>query len=189
MKWDKRQFSAALKGDKLPPFICVYGEDSGVVRDAVQQLAQVACPDLNDPFLSDKISLEDILEDPTTLADAAGTMSLMGGTKLIQITGINVECTAPQLKKVQVAIESLLEQPIEGSILLMGAAGLDNKASLIKALEKSAQAAALRLYPDNARDIAIVLTDMAKSFGKSLDAQALSFLQENMCADRGITQQ
>lgn len=188
MKWDKRQYQAALKGDKTPPFICIYGEDSGVVRSAADKLAQSLCPDLNDPFLSDKLSLEDILEDPSTLLDAAGTMSLMGGTKLIRLSGVNAECTAPQLKKVQAAIESLLESPLDASVVLMTAAGLDNKASLIKSLEKSAQAACLRLYPDTAKDIAAVIQEIATSYNKSLAVDALLFLQENLGADRGITE-
>ncbi len=188
MKWDKRQYSAALKGGDLPAFICVYGEDAGVVRDAVQKLAAAACPDLNDPFLSDKLSLEDILEDPATLVDAAGTMSLMGDRKLIQISGVNADCSASQLKKVQSAIETLLQAPIEAAVVLLSAAGLDNKSGLIKLIEKSPQAAALRLYPDSARDITTVITEIAASFNKKLDAESMNYLQENLGADRGITQ-
>lgn len=187
MKWQQRQFNTAL-GGSMPPFVLVYGEDGGKAKDLARKAALSVTDNLDDVFAVDRLRAEDILEEPSRIADSASTISMGVDTRLVYIEGVSNALPAAQLTKIAGAVEMALERLNSGSIIVMAAAGIDNKHAIVKHVEKHAEAAALRCYVSSARDLTTEINQYFASLGKRVEPAAMAFLQENLGNDGAITQ-
>ncbi|MBI1363799.1 MAG: DNA polymerase III subunit delta [Proteobacteria bacterium] len=193
MDWKARDLTTALKTapDKLPPLILVYGEDSGMVRKHVADLAKHILPDINDPFASDRISASDLVESPSLIADAAATISFGGGMRLVRLEDFAADTKGTGQGKITEAVtEALLayaDTPSANAVVLVAAPLLDAKTALATKLARHKNAAALRVYADKAQDIGTVVNQAVQAAGKRIAADARTFLVENLGNDRGVT--
>ena len=69
--------------------ILVYGPDAGHVSEVSKKIGKSHVEDLRDPFQVEELSVNEIKEDPALLTDAAMSLPMTGGSKLIIIR----ECT------------------------------------------------------------------------------------------------
>lgn len=190
MKWKPAQLQVELSkaSPNLPYLVCVYGDDAGVVRQFGKATVEKMLADPNDPFLSDRISVEDLQQEPGKLLDSASTMSFGGGTRVIRVEGVNGDLTANQMKPVVEAVKYCLEQPLQDVIIIIPAPRVDAKNALAKEIEKHKVAVAIRCFQDTARDLNTFIREYFQKEGKRISGDALSFLLENLGNDREITQ-
>lgn len=171
----------------LPGLVMVYGDDSGAVNRLVQQVLATTGVDLTDPFAADVLDVEDILAEPARLADAAGTISLMGGLKVVRVKGVSGDLPGEQLTKVKNAVEACLQTLGSSVCVVLGAPRVDAKHSLVKLVEKHDQAAAVRLFQDRPQDLQSLIQQTCRQQGKTMTPDAQAFLVENLGADQGTT--
>lgn len=189
MKWSSKQLQAFLNkpsGD-WPHLVLVYGEDGGQVREYARHIACQIVSDLDDPFLSDRLRVEDLLESPSSLSDSAGTMSFGGGLRLVRLEGVNSSLQKNQMDKVVEAVKSCLAQPYESSVVLISAPGVEATSALAKAVEKDKKAVAIRCFQDGAQDLRSVIQNFFKEHSKTVSPDAMQFLLDNLGSDRDIT--
>lgn len=187
MKWQQRQLDAAL-GGILPPFVLIYGEDGGKAKDIARKVALSVSKDLDDPFAVDRLRAEDILEEPSRIADSASTISMGVETRLVYIEGVSSHLPAAQLTKIAGAIEFALERLNNGAVIVMAAAGIDNKHAISKMVEKHTEAAAMRCYVSSSRDLTSEIRNHFTALNKQIEPAAMAFLQENLGNDGAVTQ-
>lgn len=189
MKWTTAQLQTALKksAEDLPSLVLVYGEDSGMVRMYSRELCAKVSPDMDDPFLVTRVSIEELSQNPSILRDSAGTISFGSGQRLVRLEGVNSDVNVQTMAHVKTAIEIALADPQSGSVIVVGAAGIPATHALVRLVEKSADAAGVRCYHDNARGVeALIQSELAK-FGLKVKSDALAFLKDNLGNDREIS--
>lgn len=190
MKWSVKQLTSQLNqaGKLLPPLVLVYGDDGGAVREHGQSLVAYTDVPLDDPFCSDKISVEDLQERSGALLEAAGTMSFGGGLRLIRVEGVRGDLPAGTLTAVTQAVKACLSAELKDVVIVIAAPQLDKSSALVRAVENHKQAAAVRCFQDNSRNIGDLVRSIAAAAGKTVTPEALALLTENLGADRAITQ-
>ena len=186
MKWQPRQLENHTGA--WPALILVYGEDSGKCKHLARHAALQINPHLDDPFAVDRLRAEDLLDDPTKLVDSAGMMSFGVDTRLVFVEGVNSTLPAAQLTKITDAVKMALDNPHYGSVIVMAAAGVDNKHALAKYVEKHDAAAAIRCFLSSASDLQAEIRHFFEQHGKKLAPDVLPFLLENLGNDREVTQ-
>lgn len=189
MKWNLGQLQAALKkgAAELPPLVLIYGEDGGTVREYARHVSCMVTPDLDDPFMTSKVSVEDIAQEPSCIRDNAGTVSFGAGLRLVRVEGVNGDLTAATLTKVADALKTALSDPQDGSVIVVAAPGVLNTHAMAKAVEKDKKAVAVRCFHDNARDISSVIQEFMGKYNLRVRPDAMSFLRDNLGNDRDIT--
>ena len=190
MKWSPAQLESALRvgANKLPPMVLIFGDDSGAVRQASLRLLKHTGIDLQDPFTADRIDIDDLCETPAKLAESAGTISLLGGLRLIKIEGVTGDLPKNTLDKLKAAVAGCLELTLKDVFIIIPAPRLNNTHALVKMIQKSKQAAVLRLYQENIRNIHDHIAQTLKKEGKNISIDARNILAENLGMDKDITE-
>lgn len=188
MKWKPDQLKAAIANKDFPAVVMVYGDDAGQVRELAESVVKSCGTDPNDPFLSDRISAEDISAEPGRLLESATTISFGGGLRLIQISGVNGAIDKSSLNAVTAALKDVLEADVQDVLVVVPAPNQEPASPVVKAVEGAKKGgAAIRCYQDNARSLPDVIR---KGLGqKRVLPDAMAFLMENLGNDRAITQQ
>lgn len=188
MKWQVKQLEAAISAKDFPSLVLIYGDDAGQVKELSDKVVVASGTDANDPFLSDRIGVEDLVASPGRLLESATTIGFGGGLRLIQILGINATSDKPTIAAVTEAVESVLEADLSDVLIVLPAPGQEPASPLVKAADSAKKsAAAVRCYQDNARSLPDVIR---KGLGnKRVMPDAMQFLMENLGSDRAITQQ
>ncbi len=101
------------------PIVLIYGPDEGLVRERAVKLAQTILPDLKDPFRSVDLTDGDLKTDPARVADEFGSISMLGGRRIIRIR-TSGERTARTLKEF---IDSVDGDTLRGDALVIMEAG------------------------------------------------------------------
>lgn len=166
-----------------PAVFCfvIYGPDTGLVAERAAHLARSAVEDPDDAFALVKIDGDDIAPDPERLLDEAHTVPLFGGRRAIWIrTGS---------RPVHAAVEKLLAGPVPDARVVIETGDLKKNAPLRALAEKSAKAAAIPCYSDNAAAIGRLVERELAEAGLSLDRDAREALLSSLGADRLATRQ
>lgn len=178
MKLQFRQIEPFLKQpDKTARAILVYGPDSGLVQERAAQLGRFFVPDLNDPFNVSHLEGSVIAADTARLADEASAQSLMGGMRLVRITGAGNEVALP-LK------DWLKNNPNPDSVIVIEAGNLGPRDALRKICEDALNAAALPCYVEDERSIATLIRDSLREAGLTIAADASAWLATSIKGDR-----
>lgn len=192
MKWKPSQLEPLL-GHRakavaaVPPVVCIYGDDAGIIRQLSQKLFKTLLTNPDDPFLSEHINAEDLLHEPSRLLDAAATIAFGGGLRVIQLHGVHAEAGKPVLTAVTQAVQACLAASLQEVVMIIPAAGIDAKSALVTAVEKSPQGAGIRCFHDNNRDLSAVITTFFAAQNQKIMPDALAFLTENLGNDREVT--
>lgn len=177
---DIRAFMRAAK----PPSaaVLIYGPDEGLVRERGEMLAKKIVSDLNDAFLVTDVSDADVRSEPSTLADAIGSMSLMGGERVVRLR----PGTDGVSKHVEAALADLRPADETDVWLIIEAGDLTPRSSLRKLFETSKVHAALPCYVEEGAALEDLIRGLVKAEGCTLSSDAMPLLLERLGGDRGL---
>ena len=150
MRLKTNEIAGFLRGAKpAAAAVLVYGPDEGLVRERGEELGRKIVADLNDPFQVTSLSDADLKSDPAALANAVGSLSLMGGERLVRLRPGTDACT----ENVKAAIADLRPADLTDVWLIIEAADLKPSSSLRKLFDASKTHVALPCYTDDARGL------------------------------------
>jgi DNA polymerase-3 subunit delta len=180
VKIEPRQVEAFLKKpDPRIRGVVIYGNDDGLVAERAVALAKAICADLNDPFRVVDISGDVLKNDPARLADEFGAMSMMGGRRVIRVRPAGEESTA--------ALENLVAAPAGDALIVVEGGNLTPRSGLRALAETEALLAAMPCYMDNEAALEGLVESAARAQGLAVAPDALSWIVERLCGDRGQT--
>ncbi len=162
--------------DLRRPIILVYGPDQGLVHERVETLLKAANTNDADPFALVPLDGDTIASDPARLADEVRTIGLFGGRRLVHVRAGS--------RSFNEALESLLEDPPEQSLVVIEAGDLKRGAPLRKLLEAAKAATVIPCYQDSERDLARLVERTVSEAGMSIAPDALDSLVGLIGSDR-----
>jgi DNA polymerase-3 subunit delta len=174
------QASAFLNAlDRVPQAVLFYGSDVGLVSERAAQLAK-ALAGRDDPpgeiLRLDDSSLED---DPDRIFVELQTAPMFGGRKVVRAAA-GRRVTAAQLK-------ALVEGGNLAGSLIVEAGNLRPDDALRALFEKSPAAAAVACFPDEARDLDVVIREVFAGRGVQITPEARRLLMTRLGADRALS--
>ena len=146
------------------------------MRERSAMIGKSVVEDLSDPFNVAVLMADHINDDPARLSDEARAMSMMGGARLIRVTGASDKLT-PTLK-------DYLDDPSAENLIILEAGELGPRSSLRLLCEKAKNAAALPCYVEDERGLSNLIRDMAREGGYTMNGDALAWLAANIAGDR-----
>ena len=159
------------------PAVLFYGTDAGLIFERAAKLAAlVAARDSGEIIRLDDADLD---TDPDRLAIELQTIPMFGGSKVVRATA-GRRITAA-------ALQPLLEGGTLAATLIVEAGNLKPTDSMRGLFEKSAQAAAVACYADEARDLEGVIAETLKAHGLGITSDAREMLVARMGADRAMS--
>jgi DNA polymerase III subunit delta len=167
---------------KAPPpqirAVLLYGPDEGLASERVRRLVSSVLDDPKDPFRLAQLSGGDLKADPARLADEAAAISMLGGRRVVRVTG--ADNTLAKL------FEGFVADP-PGDALVVVEAGDLGKGALTKAFEEADEAAAIACYPDTPEELEAVIRAALKERGLSISPGAMEDLRARLGDDRRMT--
>ena len=159
--------------------VLVYGPDSGLVRERMNDLTKAISEDPGDPFLVVEFLGSALRDDPARLSDEAAAIALMGGQRVVRIRDAT-DSQADVFKK--------FFKDLPGDALILAQGGdLNPRSKLRKLFESEGAGAALPCYSDDARSLEFVIQDTLRADNVTITPDAVAFLQANLGTDRGQT--
>jgi DNA polymerase-3 subunit delta len=174
------QAEAFLKAvERLPALILLYGTDAGLVAergaDVARRLAARDDPP-GEVLRMDDASLD---EDPDRLVVELNTIPMFGGRKIVRAaTGRRINAQS---------LKPLVENANLAGVLIVEAGNLRPDESLRAIFEKSANAAAIACYPDEARDLDGLVREVLGAAKVDITSEARRLLQMRLGADRAMS--
>lgn len=160
--------------------VLVFGPDHGLVRERARKIASSAVEDLADPFRVTELTAASLRDDPARLSDEAGALSLIGGRRVVRLTGAGDPAAA--------ALEDVLSAVSAVDVLIVVEAGeLAPRSKLRKLFEGAEGAAALACYGDDARTLATVIRETLGEAGLGVTPDAVAYLCDNLGSDRMLS--
>lgn len=180
MKVAGRNIESFLRGvDGAVAAVLFYGPDAGLVHERADRLTAVVAGDAADPFRVSEVTTERLRDQPSLLSDEASALSFGGGRRVVRLRNAGDSQSA--------AIESFLESPIGGGLVIVEADELGPRSSLRQLFEAADNAAALPCYRDEAGDIARLIGEELGRAGLRLTDEARDYLAGALGGDRGVT--
>ncbi len=160
-------------GPKVPA-VLFYGTDVGLVAERAQKLAVlVAARDAGEIVRLDDSDLDD---DPDRLAVELQTIPMFGGSKVVRVSaGRRINAAA---------LQPLIDGNTLAATLIVEAGNLKPSDSMRALFEKSAKAAAVACYADEAADIEGLIREVLQAHGLGITSDARELLVARMGADR-----
>lgn len=156
--------------------ILLYGPDQGLVNERAAAIGQTVVPDLNDAFSVAELDPETIADDPSRLCDEANALSMLGGRRLIRVRQAD--------DKITQACKALLDGAVGDNLVIIESDNLGPKSPLRLLFEKAKNAAALPCYIEDGRALSQIIRELVEAHGKSLERDAVPFLERNLKGDR-----
>lgn len=183
MKIDRRDIEGLIKsgGGKFD-ILLFYGPDEGLALERAKLLTLSVLGVQDDPFRLVELSSETLLKDPALLADEAQALAMTGGRKLIRISAS--DSLAPVLASYLTTQKSTAGQ---GALLVLLGGDLGAKSALRKIAEQSDAIACIACYRDNNADLVTLIRKQLQENGIMIDADALTYIGQNLGEDRGVT--
>jgi len=169
-------FLSAL--ERLPHVLLFYGSDAGLVMERAAALAKrlaAAEEPAGEILRLDDASLED---DPDRLFVEVKTAPMFAGRKIVRAsTGRRIGAAM---------LKPLLEDALDG-YLIVEAGNLRPDEALRSLFEKSATAAAIACFPDEARDLEAVVREVLAAARLAITPDAMRLLVTRLGADRALS--
>jgi DNA polymerase III subunit delta len=154
--------------------VLLFGDDAGMIRDRAETLVRTVAGSLDDPFLVTELPREDIRQ----LANEAAGLSLMGGRRVVRVRDVTDAATEPVLAVLKSKAPALV---------VLEAPTIASRSKLRTALEAAPEGAAIGCYPEEGRALEETIRETLKSHGSGIDPDALSWLSQQLGADRAST--
>jgi len=165
------------------PVVLVYGPDQGLVRERAARIGAQVTDDPNDPWAATEFTETD-LSEPGRLADEAAALSFGGGERLVRVRGGG----DPVSKAVRLLLDGIEAGSVKpNAVIVVEAGDLKKTSALRKACEKSAAAAVLPCYADEARDVIAAVREALAAEELTITEEALMAFAGRLGDDRGIT--
>ncbi len=159
--------------------ILFYGTDAGLVSERAIRLAALIAARDSPPGEIIRLDDADLDSDPDRLAVELQTMPMFGGSKIVRtMAGRRVGSTM---------LRPLLDGGNLAATLIVEAGSLRPNDPLRALFEKSAAAAAVACYPDEAHDLERLIDDALKSHGLGIAPDARDILLARLGADRALS--
>lgn len=184
MRLKTSEIAGFMRAAKPPAAaVLIYGPDEGLVRERGEALGRKITPDLNDAFQVTSLCDSDVKADPAALANAVGSLSLMGGDRLVRLRPGTDNCA----KNVETALADLPPADETDVWLIVEAGDLTPRSSLRKLFEVSKNHVALPCYGDTAQAVEDLIRKTATDHELAITPEAVSLLTERLGADRALT--
>ncbi|MDR3531929.1 MAG: DNA polymerase III subunit delta [Rhodopila sp.] len=154
--------------------VLLYGEDAGMIRERAETLVRVVAGSLDDPFHVTELAREDIRRLP----DEAAGLSLMGGRRVVRVRDVTDAATDP--------VQTLLKGRAPALVVLEGPS-IQSRSRLRTALEAATDGVAIGCYPEEGRALEETIRDTLRTAGAGIEPDALSWLSQQLGADRAST--
>ncbi|HVJ41009.1 MAG TPA: DNA polymerase III subunit delta [Dongiaceae bacterium] len=182
MKLDRGQVDRFLKQpDPRFAAVLIYGPDSGMVRERGSQLTRQVAESLDDPFRVVEFTADQIKGDPVRLLDEAQAIGMMGGRRVVRLSGAGDSLAD--------ACESLLEahRSSQDCLVIVEAEDIAGKSRLRGVFEAAANAATIACYHDEAASLGALVQEQIRQAGYGISREALDYLAQSLGGDRGVT--
>lgn len=180
MKLAARDTAAFLKApDAHAIALLLYGPDTGLVRERGKAVAATVMGKNADPMNRVELSGDQVKADPALLRDELCALSLMGGRRLVLLSGVG--------EKLSGIIESALENLTDAAYLIVEAEELSSTSSLRQLFEKGERLAALACYRDEGKGLEDTVRTALAAQGLRASVDAMQYLLSHLGNDRGIT--
>lgn len=147
-----------------------------MIRDRGASLVRAVAGSLDDPFLVAELGREDI----GRLADEAASLPLTGGRRVVRLRETTDAAVAPVTTILNGAAPALV---------VLEAPGLATRSRLRTLLEAAPDGVAIGCYPEEGRALADTIRGVLTQAGVGIDSDALSWLSDQLGADRVSTLQ
>jgi DNA polymerase-3 subunit delta len=154
--------------------VLLFGEDGGMIRDRAETLVRAVAGSLDDPFLVSELPREAI----RTLPDAAAGLSLLGGRRVIRVRDVTDAATDP--------VQAMLKSRAP-ALVVLEAPTLASRSRLRTALDAAPDGVAIVCYPEEGRALEETIRETLRANGTGVDPDALSWLSQQLGADRAST--
>jgi DNA polymerase III subunit delta len=172
------QADAFLKAvERVPAAVLFYGSDAGLVGERAAALArQLAEREAGEIVRFDDADLDD---DPARISVELQTIPMFGGRKIVRATaGRRVNAAA---------LKPLVETNAIEGFLIVEAGNLRPDETLRALFERSAHAAAVACFPDEARDLEAMIGQVLGAAGIEIAPEARRLLLSRLGADRALS--
>jgi DNA polymerase III subunit delta len=165
MKLEKAVLTAALKNwpQELRAAV-IFGPDEALMRERADKIGRQIVADLRDPFNVVELTDDDLKSDPARLADEAASLSMMGGRRLVRVSGDTY---------VQEPLTNALSQNVGDAMIVVQAGDLKKDNKFRKWAEAAPGVAAIICYAAEARDMTTLLREEARAAGYAIDDEAV----------------
>jgi DNA polymerase III subunit delta len=154
--------------------VLLFGEDAGMIRDRAEVLIRAVAGSLDDPFLVTELSRDEIRRLP----DEAAGLSLIGGRRVVRVRDVTDAAADPVL--------AVLKGRATALVVLEGPT-IASRSKLRTALEAASDGAAIACYPEEGRALEETIRDCLRANGAGIEPDALSWLSQQLGADRAST--
>src|SRR4051794_1290021 len=154
--------------------VLLYGDDAGMIRERAEALVWTVAGSLDDPFLVTELAREDIRRLP----DEAAGLSLMGGRRVVRVRDATDTAADP--------VAALLKGKAPALVVLEGGA-LQTRSKLRSLLDAAPDGVSIGCYPEEGRALEETIRATLKAAGTGITPDALSWLSQQLGADRAST--
>lgn len=176
MKVPPQRVAAFLRDPGVSRVVLLYGEDHGMIRDYAATLVRQVAGSLDDPFRVAEL----IREEVGRLADEAASLALTGGRRVVRLRETTDAATAQ--------VSTILKSAAP-SLVVLEAPGLATRSRLRSLVEAAPDGAAIACYPEEGRALTDTIRSVLSDAGVAIDADALSWVTDQLGADRVSTRQ
>lgn len=156
----------------------LYGPNRGLVAARCKKIALLTRIPLDDPFASTFLEASLLESSPLALLEQTSQLGLLGSNRLIWVK------EASNQKGLITAVKDLIQQPPEGSYVILQAKDLPKTSSLRKIIEAAPKTAlALPCFQDQPKDIEQLLQKFLQKFSLKISSEAASFLKQHLGID------
>ncbi len=159
--------------------VLLYGPDRGMVAERAQKVAGSTGMSFEDPFSVVRLDAADIDQAPGRLLEEARTIPMFSDRRLIWIRNASAAS-----KTLADEVRELAADPVPGALVLIEAGELRKGTALRTVAEAAEAAISLPCYPDEARDLDLLIDETLQAAGKSIGLEALQALKRNLGGDR-----
>jgi DNA polymerase-3 subunit delta len=172
------QADAYLKAvEKVPAAVLFFGSDAGLVSERATTLARKLAERHGGEVL--RLDDADLEEEEDRIAVELLTLSMFGGRKVVRVAaGRRVNAKA---------LEPLVDRGKLEGFLIVEAGNLRPDEALRTLFEKAAAAAAVACYPDEARDLESVVSEVLGAARMQIAPAARKLLVARLGADRALS--
>src|SRR5580692_5437703 len=151
MKVDPRRIDAFLRDPGTCRVVLLHGDDAGLIRLRTETLVRAVGGALDDPFRVVELDRDDL----AGLADAAGSLSLTGGRRVVRVREITDAAGTA-------AVQMLLGGQAPGLVVIEGAS-LPTRTKLRSLVEGASEGAAIACYKEDARALTETIRQMLEA--------------------------
>jgi DNA polymerase-3 subunit delta len=156
--------------------VLLHGYDQGLCLDSADILTR-AHTDPANPAGLERLTADQLLQDPQALATAVSERSMFGDRVLVRVDGVDDRAAA--------ALRLMLDGPA-GNPLLLVANRLKATGALLSLLASDAQTLAIELKSLNAGQLLDAVKDMASALDMRCDRQAAQLLVDATGGERSL---